>query len=403
MKVSDILFRNLASENENALMQLKGELRKKRSADEWILGLGAGVSISVGLPDWYKLLSKITAQVFPLSLMDSTENSEDAGASFRKSLKEYYDNLDSRENFWEKWGQIFEGENKEIFQGINQLEAAEYIFEQLEGIKRYSKKNDNEAIIKKKANYYVNHMIQNAFKKESYLDDLDNTTLLAVSRLMKSEKDSLIHNAITYNYDNLLEECLRKECKCDENKIHSIDKGDNLPGLAKKDGWNIYHVHGRIPVVEHDGEQMSEAVILSESAYYHEEEINYSWTNILQSYVMLSKRMIFIGFSGADYNFRRLVKYIRAENKQSGIKNSKHYIFFCVDDIVKTVFLKQITSKKSVEECIRDMNDKPEQYAFEKMIINYLINAQSYYWDNKGFKVIWSSHQQLYDDLEKLH
>lgn len=69
---------------------------------------------------------------------------------------------------------------------------------------------------------------------------------------------------------------------------------------------------------------MSAKVILAESDYYEEEQVNYSWTNVLQSYGMLRTNMIFLGFSGADYNFRRLVKHIEKEKRD----RQQYYIFF---------------------------------------------------------------------------
>lgn len=83
-------------------------------------------------------------------------------------------------------------------------------------------------------------------------------------------------------------------------------------------------MHGRIPVFNCEKETMSKEVILTESDYYKEERINYSWTNTIQSYVLGRANVIFIGFSGTDYNFRRLLKYIRRDRSNA----HKRYIFF---------------------------------------------------------------------------
>ena len=65
MKVQDILFEKMYQNNENRLRELKKYLKNTDSNGEWSLCLGAGVSISAGLPDWYGLLARITAQIIP--------------------------------------------------------------------------------------------------------------------------------------------------------------------------------------------------------------------------------------------------------------------------------------------------------------------------------------------------
>ena len=54
MKVQDILFDEIAEKNKALLRKLKSEIKE----DEWILCLGAGVSIGAGLPNWYGLLAR---------------------------------------------------------------------------------------------------------------------------------------------------------------------------------------------------------------------------------------------------------------------------------------------------------------------------------------------------------
>lgn len=117
------------------------------------------------------------------------------------------------------------------------------------------------------------------FTVDSMDKGLRTPTLGAMAGLMKTDKDDLIYNVITYNYDNLLEVYLRNISGCRPEEVHSTVKGDDLRDFGNREGWNIYHVHGRIPVMEHEKEPMSGRVILTESDYYLEEQINYSWTN----------------------------------------------------------------------------------------------------------------------------
>ena len=64
MKTEDILFPNVYRINKQWLEKLKDSLKQ----GEWMLCLGAGVSISVGLPNWYKLIAQLTARLLPIEV-----------------------------------------------------------------------------------------------------------------------------------------------------------------------------------------------------------------------------------------------------------------------------------------------------------------------------------------------
>lgn len=74
MKVQDILFEQMYRNNEARLNRLKNNLEREDSESEWALCLGAGISISAGLPDWYGLLAKMTAQIIPDEMMFELQN-----------------------------------------------------------------------------------------------------------------------------------------------------------------------------------------------------------------------------------------------------------------------------------------------------------------------------------------
>ena len=97
MKITDILFSEIADENQKILMQLKKEL-EKRAEKNWILCLGAGVSISVGLPNWYMLLAKISARILPLAnSMDTVDGMKDE--SFYKGVQSFFRDLSDKNMF----------------------------------------------------------------------------------------------------------------------------------------------------------------------------------------------------------------------------------------------------------------------------------------------------------------
>lgn len=399
MKIEDILFENAAAENKERLEKLKKDIKK----DEWAFCLGAGASISAGLPDWYTLLAKITAQILEIEA-----NATAPTDGYYEDVMQYYSQLETNADtdaFWKKRQSAAEGEYASVFSGINVLEAAEYIRKFLEDsiCNTDDASQIEEERMEQRINWYMNSLIREACRTDVKVTDLETTTLGAVARLMASKYQ--IRNAITYNYDNLLETCLREICNCEKSKVHSIAKEDEIRDFGSMDEWNIYHVHGRIPVKEHPNEAESQKVILTESDYYQEEQINYSWTNIIQSYAIARSNLIYAGFSGADYNFRRIIKYVEKDK----MRTRDRYIFFSVDDITKAVFQKELAGVSKEEyydklsKCIEEMNKPNSRYAFEKLFINFLIYAQTLYWEKHKLTVIWSSHEELPGDLDELH
>lgn len=436
MKVDDILFEDIGKANRDRLKTLKLNLCGDKSKDssgkadqhnEWALCLGAGVSISAGLPDWYGLLARMTAQIFPTGVSfpkprntdsdrksrhgsEEGENSaalQDEVDAFQTAAADFFKKLDEMKDEREylmKRESAHQGQYKFVFENINVLESAEYIRNYIaQTLRQDSISGEAKEIVEKDINWHIHYFIQqicrSSLKYQMDGTEITETTLGAAARLLKSDSDSIIHDVITYNYDNLLEEYLRTNCGCNAESIHSVIKTDPLPQFGDRSAWNIYHVHGRIPVFENERESISDEVILTESDYYREERINYSWTNTLQSYVLSRANLIFIGFSGADYNFRRILKYINQDRSNA----HSRYIFFSVDDIVYAVFSEEIRKGRCISECIQEMNQTDGKYAYEKRMINYLIHAKTIYWFRHGITVIWSSHEELPSDLDGLH
>lgn len=395
MNLSDILFEEVYKQNEEIFHEMKDKIYQNDQS--WMFCLGAGVSISAGLPSWYGLLAKLNAYLIPLEFNNynsyNKKDSEEMKA-YLKAIQDFKGTLTWNSDFVEKMEASLSGKNWKTYQGINVLETAEYI---RNFIQIWLQISDDEALLetgKRKINQQMNSFVAKACQTEGVkASEIKKQTLGAVGELMK-DKDVPVFSAITYNYDNLLEWYLREGCKCDPDKVHSIIKSDELRAFGQKDEWNIYHVHGRIPVISHPGEEISDSIILTETDYYNEERINYSWVNILQSYAIASENLIFIGFSGTDYNFRRIIKYVN----QDKMKEHARYIIFSVDDIVKSVF----TDINDVEGAVKQMS-RGSEYEFERLMINHLIHAQTLYWKNHGLTVLWTSIEELPCMLDRLH
>ena len=89
MKTEDILFEPVWKESQDQINALKQALKN----GNWILCLGAGVSISAGLPNWYGLLAKITARLLPLQRSGKYYGEDEA---YDRSIEVFYRVLNMR-------------------------------------------------------------------------------------------------------------------------------------------------------------------------------------------------------------------------------------------------------------------------------------------------------------------
>lgn len=106
--------------------------------------------------------------------------------------------------------------------------------------------------------------------------------------------------------------------------------------------------------------------------------------------------LLYVGFSGADYTFRRI---IRGMNRNGDKIN--HYIFFCVDDIVNMVY--EGTDKKlGKKDFVLQLKEKNEKYDYERLMINQMVVSKTLYWEDKGMNVIWSTQSELPEMLMNL-
>ena len=97
---------------------------------------------------------------------------------------------------------------------------------------------------------------------------------------------------------------------------------------------------------------------------------------------MVSKSMIFIGFSGQDYNFKRIIHNIDKEEIEHG--REQHYIFLCMEDIISTISVKRGENLTKDEVVLL-------AYSFMRLREQYL-NAY-------GIRPIWTSWKKLPEDL----
>ena len=119
-----------------------------------------------------------------------------------------------------------------------------------------------------------------------------------------------VDSVISYNYDNLVEQKVRKYTPC-----YSVyDK--SRPNDGK--GIHIYHVHGFIP------EQGPwSPIVLGEKEYHKVYQEAYNWGNVEQLHSLCRNVCFFIGLSMRDPNLRRLIDI----SNDGGEIERVHYAF----------------------------------------------------------------------------
>jgi len=282
---------SLSNYFEESLLLKKGrELtheQKVAEAADWykserlVFVLGSGASSSYGLPDWNTLLQKL------LLITIKSEHEE---------TEEVDEKIDEKAGVLARtFSTIFEP---------NPIIAARYLH-------NYFKKKHPRSTL----------AFENAIRDTLYKElknDEDSELLKEIRQYcIAAGRSPNIDSIITYNYDDLLEQCLQNiDVDIPFSPIHARgmkNKQNELP---------IYHVHGYLP---QSGKITSKnKVVLSEDEYHHQYTDVYGWSNLIQINKFKDFNCIFIGLSFTDPNLRRLLDISRNERGNDKIH---HYCF----------------------------------------------------------------------------
>lgn len=382
--LDNVIVDDLKQKNQENINQLKEQLQKtNKEENRWVFCLGAGVSISCGLPDWTKLLAMISGQ-----LLQSYASPNEKTNEWLKIIGNTIQRIDKDACFFKKLKKSVEGKTMSVYKNIDSLELAEYIKTQIQAILQISDSN-NEELIDECLRGYIRDCYNIKWTDDGDIKGYDCATLKAIVEVM--EKIG-IKRAITYNYDDLVEVYLEKDGK----KVMSLVPEERKEFIEEQDTFKIYHCHGLVPT---KAKPSYGKIILTESSYYNEEHNSYSLSNALQAYSMNYCNLLYVGFSGADYTFRRIIRGL--EKKENGSR-SKHRIFFCADDIVDMVYNGLKASSLTEEEFIKGICFKNKKFNYESLLINQIIVSKSVYWEEKGMDVIWSTRKELPQVLKSL-
>jgi len=255
------------------LNNIKQAITKKKY-DNLVLCLGAGCSVSEGLPDWDGLLEKIM-----YCLVKKKNDDEKLGL---KDL-EYFS---KRFHAIEKENPLFEAQ-----------------------------------LMKVELNSELRKLIKRILKKK-YTDKTSNL----YDAIVKLCKRYSIKKIINYNYDDILEK------KFTTGKYNIIYDESTCTNLTKKSSnkINIIHVHGHLdrPTIK---------IILSEEDYNFLYDHADDWRNKIQRNSFSHDSCILIGLSIKDPNLRRIMRNTHQERKKKIIYNLPHKAFikkYTQDDLL---------------------------------------------------------------------
>lgn len=447
ISLEQILGPELSKMNQKNYNLLAKQMKNK----EVTFMLGAGVSMPAGLPNWYTLLSKMWARLTELDMVPDLEQSPQCDAcSYQKARASMIETME-KDSYYEKANAAMNGNFGSLFDGMNVLEIAEYIRNYIKGI---SEPGFDSHGLEHITEQIVHSLIKESMKLEKDVEVKDLCGKMKqeaigeishmLSRCMSRTGKKGVHSVVTYNYDDLLECCLKMNEGIQNKNLNVVYDmtADKRPKTGK---INIYHPHGYLPIFDTDATlSQSDCIILTETSYYQMEQKAYSWENSIQAKDFLDTTCVFIGFSGQDYNFRRMLK-----NRERRLPNTDgpHFIFFSLNDFVNKLFGEEVEKRfnekkinelldqikgsvtgtipldilntmneslvrltnhictdadKKVKEKILNELAVDKNFHYEWVQLYHLLYAQHTYWESYGLTPIWTTYAELPNMIRKL-
>lgn len=244
--------------------QYIASLKSAFKEDQLVLFLGAGVSLSAGLPDWPTLLNRLTLDLLKThpDIADSLADSNDFLDYFRKESPS------------------------------SPLIAARFLRDSI----------DKFADRVRRALY------------ETYDGDLHSELIGTIGKLCLPERARQgLLAVVDYNFDDLIEKELHRR----NVNHHVVICEEDSPS---RDELPIYHPHGFLPSNGKLTPAHEASLVLSEDAYHSQFIDPYSWPNITQLNLLRNHVCLFLGLSMTDPNLRRLLEI--SQRKKPG---ARHY------------------------------------------------------------------------------
>lgn len=376
------------TDNQNQYVK---EVKPAIAQGDATLVLGAGISIPAGMPGWRELIAQMVGYAVQCEV--TSDEFGTSGGSVDQDKRRAKAEL----------VKILMLDRLSILGSTNVLEAGQYIQESASY--SYTSGQAGEELLKDAMSTIIEKsstpkkMLEDYERKNGISGKIDradphamaaiaeSNTLFAVSYLLKKH----FHQALTYNYDPLVQECLLD--------VFGVDAGSSIithPGKwsdthpAQKD-IQIFHVHGYIPRKGQAEDNVtfpkeSDSIILSEDSYYNMEQFGaYDWQNSIQTYYLNRDCCLFVGFSAEDYNFRRILRNL---GNGEG-KGKKHYLILTIDPLVtetwESVCRHHIKRRKHASQIEQDT----------LLLLERELKMKERYWEKYNFYPIWVTIQDI--------
>lgn len=384
--------------------------------------LGAGLEVDYGLPTWKELAGRLSTwpiSQLQISSKDRFEDKDDDSLRI-KARNSYFRRI---KQLWADNTDLFDGAKEEILKGtiappnvIDVLEAAQYI-----RLLQEEMSSGNAAAFNKVVSdaltydhwgidfkkYTDKDSLTDAILEKAYTKDKDLKAAMHYCAAFVKDKHL---DVINYNFDNLLEIEMGK-LGYDANKV-IYDKRTMLERW-NRDETNIYHVHGyldiltQFPVLSstldldvgvsystfamstNDPDVMDSCVILAEQEYIEAERYPYEWMNSVQADQLLRQHLLFLGFSGSDYNFKRILRN-RGIQRDDGCE--QHVIFLPIDSLITGVLLGDN----------EDTYTDDKKLALRKMMLTFHMMERENYLRKYNIVPYWTSYYCMKKDLKQI-
>lgn len=402
LRTEELLGKQIADRNAFNLNNLK----KLTSAGKVTWILGAGISKSAGVPLWSECLLRMWARILYLENEDNLK----AGKEFRDTLNDIKSRIKQPEKILEKINLTISGKmTSEILNGVNTLEAAEYIQNFVaESVAKFRNKDE---LYEQAFARLLRDALKPELQPEEILEKLKNQVIgLLASYFIRQVNGDKKVTVISYNFDNLLEFAL-ENAGLEKDYCHIKNPGTTEVVNGIK-GVYIYHPHGTVSVVQTTLSEDSSRFVLAESNYGCLEQKAYIWENSIQAKALQESSCVFLGFSGEDYNFRRIIKNMESDEERQDIS---HYLFLSLESLVKKMFGSAVNkillgdvsrteeererflcniSKAEYDTVLRQLLEN-EDMIYERMLIIKKLYAQYLYWDRHNIIPIWTTRDEL--------
>ena len=277
--------------------QLVEELRQTYLGDGLALYIGAGVSMSLGLPSWNELIHSLTVTMMSRRVTSAAQTLDGLSLEQRaEALKALLEEVKAQKLQQKPVLMMARALKDQFGDELPKLVAAHL----------YGRLNLGSGGLL----WWFMRLFDKTAERVSTSDELRLPTsdlLNALVELIRPQRNVAgVHALINYNYDDILEERLRKD---------AVPCLTILSGKQKLTRGKIpsYHVHGALPIRQYaQATEKSKKIdngnfVFSEDEYHSEYADPYRWSNLTQIGTLGRHRGLFVGLSMQDPNLRRLI------------------------------------------------------------------------------------------------